>query len=238
MRLLHIFAVIICSCAWVFVATLGVAGCSQFQAGGSIGTDNPKVAVTFIHNDSGALATVRVRVWGSMQNLLLKPAPYLDTTITADAKLEVDPTLLGLAQQYFNIEAESNSGLLAFQGNLMVADTNQDVQLALQESGSSIALPVPLEVSAPGIPVDTLDSGSVVLPLDTVASRNVAALVQEVCSQVSGTSPSYLVVLGTSVVISYDSTETMVALPAGRYSLVALDSALNVLYQQWVTILE
>jgi hypothetical protein len=218
---------------------LGLNGCGLFvNAGGSVGTDNPTVLA--IAPDSNVVAgdTVHVRIWGKDQNPVSSPEPLYDTLVVIQAEgnqVSIDVEKLNLADSSYNLEIISEQvGALSFSLSAQSpkaasGDTtpgpNDTVKIDFAEG-------TPIRLGADSVGWANPDSSppSSDISGDTLLFHNgvqTALPAQWFIPSAGGSAIVYLVVLGTSVVTSFDqltSTGTIqFNLPAGNYNLALTD---------------
>jgi len=207
---------------------LGASGCSMLFAGGSVGTDNPSVTMTFASGDSlnwtGTEGAVAVTIWKAGQNTLLDSMPVFDTVVTQGNGLRINAKSLGLADTAFAVEAIAGNGSVAYASHVAVADSDTTIQLQFTAAGSIVVLAASVSTV-----IDSLDTSDATPKMsDTLyASGGAISFTPSAITGNTNTIPAFLVFLGTSVVIpssEMNSSGVALSLPPGTYSVLVVDS--------------
>lgn len=233
---------------WACIALI-LGACSTKVAGGSVGTDNPSASAGVTDAlGNPVMDSIKVRIWRADQNPIANPVPALDTMIFGTAVVTIDPEKLGLAGQTWNIEAKAGDGRCGLVRNLTINDSGKIFQgtsivsdtfnIALVRSGTSLVI----ESTTARDSLDSNQGGIVII--DTVESEKDWYL-DSIPSASNGATPppvaSYLVVLGTSIVLPANgATEPqvdVVGLPPGEYTMLSLDAQGNPITTWKVTVI-
>ena len=223
-----------CRGTWALLLTLAwlsftLLGC----AGGSVGTDNPMVAVVSAANPQAAKDPITVRVWLQNQNPLLAPNPLWDTTFSASSPLILKPKTWGNADTSWNIEATASDGSMDLLTNVR---TNTAGEFVRNDSILSDTLHFNLKLYGL-ILTDTATEVTYAISSGIVADSSTSTAFSSSSAAVIVTKPvpvpTHLVVLGTSIVIPFTKTDhpdgSYFSLPQGTYTVETLTAADSVL---------
>lgn len=215
---------------------MGLVAC----AGGSVGTDNPGGLSLDGMTSSGDMPdSVEVRVWRKDQNPITEPDPFLDTIFATGAPIVVHPERLGLSDEVWNIEVKARDGRCAlitdlsagtngfYKNEQAISDT---LQYKLTQPGTELLIAEILDpdVPTPGEPAVGGVRDTIQLETGVNGDTSVDSLPESEVGSPDSSSPAFMVVLGTSIVIpavgnTSPSVESL-GLPPGVYTMLTVDA--------------
>jgi len=197
-----------------------VLSCGGPHAGGSVGTDNPQVAVVQTPSAWVSVDTVHFSIWASDFNAIQDSvqAPLWDTTVVGSFSILIDTAALNLPASW-NLQAITNNGFISVASNQQIDTLFLPLQSDIRLSSENYSIPdldtLPWEQvtldSTPRVPV----SSALVWSSDVTSTEPVSMLIPD--------SAYYIQILGTSILITIQGEQVILPLGRGTYTLIYLD---------------
>lgn len=202
----------------IFVWMLIVA-CGDPHAGGSVGTDNPQVAVVQISETLNSMDSIRISIWSNDQDAKNDPSPLWDTVVYGSTVVTIDSSALNLPTNSWNIQAVATNGEMSVASNSL-ADT---LYLSLLQSSANQSYNFSIE-NMDTLPWDNIVRDTIpTVPFSAEVIWSKDSLSQEAQSMIIPPTAYYIQVLGSSLVFTVTDSNLILPLGTGTYTLLYLD---------------
>jgi len=209
--------------------TVSLLGCS----GGSVGTDNPQITLTWLPIDHQAVDTVRIVFWGVGQDVRLNPEPLWDTVVMDSSGVTLNPEGLSLPDQWVvqTVTEDGRVGIIqaSLVDSLIRVRLIPTTRIVLLDTTHVLPWDGRKEDSQPITSSDTLkiistdQEGDIVYSMISTSSEEI-------------TSVRYIQVLGTAILLEVLGGDITLHLGTGRYILLYLDQKGQELNRQEIVI--